>query len=895
MESYEGQTRSESGHAVVKKIKKQACLSVSSCNRSVCVMCTQPHRLDYCSRFKAMKLQDRYDFVKRKRLCFNCFFAHSVRDCRLPPCQHCQRRHHSLLHGLPYQEKKPASTCSPGDSVISAAISDDRQASAPADTAGASADISATALHSVCNVKQVLLSTALIVVQDKHGQRLPCRAVLDNGSQVNIITQKLSNKLGLDVTRAMLPISGVNGVNTRSSQWVNVTISSFHSQYTNVIGCHVLPAVTFPLPAQPINTVSWEFPDAVKNSLADPGFNCTTDVDLLLGAEIYYEVVWSQPTVMPGGLPWLYNTAFGWIISGPIATEHNQEVSSQRTSCLLTAGIWLAVKEPRNSKYVDEVACELHFQKTHGRQSDGRFIVSLPFRDGSGSLGRSMESALHRFLSLERKLQRNTELHKEYCEFMNEYRKLGHMSLIEDPVLQTGQYYYLPHHAVFKASSTTTKMRVVFDASMKTSINLSLNDVLLAGAVIQSELFDIVLRFRLHMIVITADVAKMYRQVLINENDRSFQRILWRDSPDKPLIHFALNTVTYGTVPASFLATRVLKQLAVECAEQSPEVSQSILRDFYMDDYISGANSDNEAEIMHRDVAKVLESGGMLLRKWCSNSEQMRRIFSETSNVSHYSLNLSPDETTTSLGLNWCPTSDTLLFLNKSEISRLSKTKRELLSTLNSVFDPLGFLGPVLIRGKVFLQELWQLKIEWDDELPSHIQTRWRLFLEDLNNLSKLKIPRLAKINNRGRIELHGFCDASQIAFGACIYLRQLTGAGTWGVHLLCAKSRVAPTKTLTIPRLELSGSLLLSELMCRVSKAINVSLDNIYCWCDSTVVLAWINGVPAQWKTYVANRVTQIIENVGAGSWRHISTHQNPADPLSRGVTTQVLLDLNI
>lgn len=109
-----------------------------------------------------------------------------------------------MLPGLPYQGKKPAPTCSPGDSVISAAIDDDRQPSTPADTAGASADISATAFHSVCNVKQVLLSTALIVVQDKHGRRLPYCARLDNGSQVNIITQKLSNKLGLDVTRTML-------------------------------------------------------------------------------------------------------------------------------------------------------------------------------------------------------------------------------------------------------------------------------------------------------------------------------------------------------------------------------------------------------------------------------------------------------------------------------------------------------------------------------------------------------------------------------------------------------------------------------------------------------------------------------------------------------------------
>jgi len=456
LESYEGQTKAESGNVAGKKVKKQTCLSVQS-NRSTCVMCSQQHRLDYCSRFKAMKLQDRYDFVKRKRLCFNCFFAHSVRDCRLPPCQHCQRRHDSLLQRLPYQGQKPVSTCSPGDAVISAVIIDDKQPTTPTDTAGSSTDISATALHSVYNAKQVLLSTALIVVQDKHGRRFPCRAVLDNGSQINIMTQKLSNKLGLDVTRTMLPISGVNGVNTRSSQWVNVAISSFHSQYANVIGCHILPAVTFPLPAQSISTEKWEFPDAVKNSLADPSFNCSADVDLLLGADIYYEVVWSQPTVMPGGLPWLYNTALGWIILGPIPTEHDHEVSSQGISCFLTAGAWLAVKEPRSSKYEDEVACEQYFQKTHSRQSDGRYIVSLPFRDGSEPLGRSMEAALHWFLSLERKLQRNLELHTEYCEFMNEYMKLGHMSVIEDPVLQTGQYYYLPHHAVFKASKDKDK------------------------------------------------------------------------------------------------------------------------------------------------------------------------------------------------------------------------------------------------------------------------------------------------------------------------------------------------------------------------------------------------------------------------------------------------------
>jgi Pao retrotransposon peptidase len=239
---------------------------------------------------------------------------------------------------------------------------------------------------------------------------------------------------------------------------------------------------------------------------------------------------------------------------------------------------------------------------------------------------------------------------------------------------------------------------------MKTSTNVSLNDALMAGPVLQQDLFDIVLRFRLHMYAMTADVAKMYRQILVEKSDRHFQRIVWRDAPDKSLKHFVLNTVTYGMVHSSFLATRVLKVLSTDCAMLYPEASRAIAQDFYMDDFLSGADSVTNAEVLYKSVYKILESGGMYLRKWCSNSEDLRQIFSNSSAESHYSLDLSPDETTSSLGLAWSPTLDELMFQNKHRVSRATKTKRELLSTLNSVFVPMGFLGPVLIRGKVFLQ-----------------------------------------------------------------------------------------------------------------------------------------------------------------------------------------------
>lgn len=277
------------------------------------------------------------------------------------------------------------------------------------------------------------------MIEDQFGRKHPCRAVLDNGSQINILTQKMVKHLNLVCNKSNLPISAVNDTNIHASKWVKLVISSMHSNYRNSIGCHVLPTVTCPLPAQSINIDSWTFSDDVRNNLANPSFHKCSSVDMLLWAEIFYEVICSQPTVMPGGLPWLYNTTFGWIISGPVSTAQCYD-ETRSTSCFLVTSAWLGESLLNSSKAEEEVRCEHNFKTTHQRQDDGRFIVSLPFRDDAESLGRSMELSLNRFLSLERKFQRCPELCKEYCEFINEYLALGHMSPIVDPVLHTGDY-----------------------------------------------------------------------------------------------------------------------------------------------------------------------------------------------------------------------------------------------------------------------------------------------------------------------------------------------------------------------------------------------------------------------------------------------------------------------
>jgi len=190
---------------------------------------------------------------------------------------------------------------------------------------------------------------------------------------------------------------------------------------------------------------------------------------------------------------------------------------------------------PNKTWKAEEILCEEHFNKHTARDDTERYIVRLPRREGQGRLGQSYEQAKRRFRQLERRFQENPDLHQVYSEFMQEYEEPGHMNQINEDAVSTEERYCLPHHAVFKSSSSTTRTRVVFGGSCRSSNGLSLNDTLLVGPTIQQDLYSIVLRFRTYQIAFTVDKAKMYRQVRIHENEREVQRILWGISAEETL------------------------------------------------------------------------------------------------------------------------------------------------------------------------------------------------------------------------------------------------------------------------------------------------------------------------------------------------------------------------
>lgn len=467
---------------------------------------------------------------------------------------------------------------------------------------------------------------------------------------------------------------------------------------------------------------------------------------------------------------------------------------------------------------------------------------------------------------------------------------MGHMRKVttQEELFKKG--YYLPHHPVLKSSSLTTKTRVVFDGSARTTSGLALNDVLMRGPTVQEDIFSILVRFRKHQYVITADIEKMFRQIMIAPEDRHLQRILWRANPSEMLRTYNLLTITYGTTPASFMATQCLVTLAEDIEKENPKLAEVINRDFYMDDLMTGCDTVEECMQLQRHITVILESAKLPLRKWCSNSHLIIANISVNQKDPFFALNLGDEDTVKSLGLCWQPAPDQFKFNISIPLDKVALTKRKLLSELNRVFDPLGFLGPVLIKGKIFLQHLWQQKIDWDAPLQSDIQEKWRSYYSGLELLKELSIHRKCKFQSGDQFEVHGFCDASMEAYGACIYIRSSDHQGIWHARLLCSKTRVAPLKSTTIPRLELSGALLLAQLAAKVADSWSIKCETIHLWTDSMIVLGWLNSHSSRLKTFVANRVSQTLEITRAKQWHHVPTNENPADVLSRGATAQEL-----
>ncbi|KAJ8969878.1 hypothetical protein NQ317_004701 [Molorchus minor] len=336
---------------------------------------------------------------------------------------------------------------------------------------------------------------------------------------------------------------------------------------------------------------------------------------------------------------------------------------------------------------------------------------------------------------------------------------------------------------------------------------------------------------------------------------------------------------------------RCLHQLGLDNLTQHPRASEVIMNDFYVDDLLSGSNEASKLIQLQRDVTSILISGGFELRKWLSNKPELVDNFLLNDNLDSNILQLGENEPNKTLGILWNAQADTIQYAIKNVNLPSKVTKRYILSVTAQIFDPLGLLGPVVIVAKIILQLLWQEKISWDEPLPNNILKKWNAFCTDLPLLNELTIPRHIGILHANNFELHAFADASQIAYGACVYIRYNLPDNSYETKLLCAKSRVAPLKTISLPRLELCAALLLAQLVEKVRTSSTINFSHSYYWSDSKITLCWIRGPPSKWKTFIGNRVSEIQQLTNIEDWHHVSSNNNCADLISRGVNSRQLL----
>ncbi|XP_056629853.1 uncharacterized protein LOC130440615 [Diorhabda sublineata] len=596
-------------------------------------------------------------------------------------------------------------------------------------------------------------------------------------------------------------------------------------------------------------------------------------------------------------MPLLIDTVLGWVVSGQISTNNVEKAScnlSINQELLNSIAKFWEIEEISSTRQLspDEQFCEDNFIKTTTRDANGRFTVTIPLKQQPSSLGESKAQAEKRFYALERKFRRDPMLHSRYIQFMNEYKELGHMTICNGN--DSSFEYFMPHHGVLREESLTTKLRVVFDASAPSSNGLSFNNIQVIGPVLQDDLLSIVLRFRKYNYVVSADIVKMYRQISITPEQRHLQKIVWRENPSDNLEVYQLNTVTYGQASASYLAIRCLAKLAEDIQEMNPEIAEIIKHDFYVDDLLTGAPTLEHAQYICKAISDTLKSGCFALRKWCSNDTNALKNISSNDLKSDI-LEFAHDGKTKTLGLIWVCNNDKLQYKIHTNPIGTKVTKRTILSTISKIFDILGLLSPCTIIAKMIMQKLWENKLAWDDAIPKAISENWVRLEKELLILNDLELNRQAICKNAVELQLHGFADASEKAYGACVYLRSIDSDQKVHVSLLCAKAKVVPIKTIPIPRLELCAALLLARLTDKAKTALKIQFKSFTLWSDSTITLAWVRTSPNLLKTFTAHRVAEIQSLTKHADWRHIPTHDNPADIASRGIYPSQILNSDL
>lgn len=843
-----------------------------------CIVCgATGHRLAECEEFEAKGIQERMQIVRQHNLCRTCLNFHQKWPCRTwQGCgmEGCREKHHFLLHP-------------------------------PTPTSSTHLSSSHTAVISQ-NCDRYPYFRILPVVVSFAGKQETIFAFVDEGSSSTLLDHSIAEQLGLDGPKEPLTLQWTGNVARQESKSKRVRFQiagAGKGAVFQIEGAHTVERLLLPKQSLSYGALAERYPHLRGLPIADYE---QAEPKVLIGLDNLRLCI---PLKIREGYhhePIAAKCRLGWTIYGysacapmptvsinfhaPAASDVDYELNEQLNDyfSLDQLGTKPVGEVPESE---EDKRSRMILEKTTRRVS-GRFETGLLWKSDDIVFPDSFPMAVQRLKSLERKLSREPSLRARVHEKIEEYVAKGYChraSLTELDSVDCTRVWYLPLCVVVNPKKPH-KVRVVWDAAAKVN-GVSFNSALLKGPDLLTSIVCVLYHFREHRVAVTGDIEEMFLRILIRPQDSQSQRFLWRGNAEAAPSVYIIDVATFGSTCSPSSAQFVKNTNAMEHMESFPRASTAIIRYHYVDDYLDSFETEEEAIEVVQQVKSIHSTGGFNLRNFLSNSDALLTAIDGISDEDAKQLSVSRAEKVESvLGMKWNPSKDVFIYTLtfREELDKVIQpshvpTKREMLKLVMSLFDPLGFMTFYLIHGRALIQDVWATGVDWDVPINNDLCQRWRQWISYLPRLSDVTIPRCYfRSQMDGRKQLHMFVDASDAAYACVAYLR---AHGTRGVEvaLVGAKSKVAPLKVLSVPRLELMAAVIGARMADSVAASHSYDIAETYFWTDSSTVLAWINSDHRKYHKFVGVRIGEILALTKMNQWRWVPTKQNPADDATK------------
>ncbi|XP_062592880.1 uncharacterized protein LOC134254337 [Saccostrea cucullata] len=878
------------------------------------------HSLNQCREFLKKTFRDRKKFIRDKNICFKCCLTttHTAKDCQASVhCGDCgSQRHATALHMVEGNKGQVQST----------AVKESLHGTPGKEHGGEPNNDLVSKCTQLCGQNfngRSCAKTVLVQIFPKgHPDKaVKVYAILDDQSNKTLGTSSLFDAMGVADDKFEYSLSSCSGKVLLSARRAkDLCIQACHGGETfilpPVIECNNMPKDRSEIPTP---EVAKHYQHLRNIACHIPDLDQTAEISLLVGRDLPEVHHVKGQVIGPRQTPFAQELPLGWVIIGEVCLgQFHSSRTIQVSKTFLTKDRRQTILQPcentLNIKEIHDGLSKEHFATKSGifvktkdddklglsvddrefltimdrsfkRDSTGHWTAPLPFKEQRPVLPNNRVLAAKRAHSLDVSLKKNPTKRDHMVTFMKGVIDRG-AAEVPPPITEGRECWYLPLFGVYHPKKPD-KIRGVLDSSVVYQ-GMSLNNVLLTGPNLTNSLLGVLLRFRRDQIAVIADVEQMFYSFYVNEEHRDLLRFLWyrNNNPEDELIDYRMRVHVFGNTPSTAVATYGLRKAVVN---SDKDVRDFVERNFYVDDgLVSVSTTDEAIELVKKTQQVLKEQGSIRLHKIASNSVTVMNAFpTQDLEKSLTQVNIGSDALPAqqSLGLSWDLNSDSFTF--SDHLGDRPFTQRGLLSTLNSLFDPMGFIAPLVITGRILARNICSAGTTWDEDLPDTYRQDWENWTQSLHSLSSFTIPRMFMLDSLSTVdkpEIHIYSDASEKAIAAVAFVKDSI-SGKYGFIL--GKAKLASLLGHTIPRLELCAAVLATEIGDVVGRNLDVPMENINYFTDSKVVLGYLNNNTRRFYTYVSNRVAIIHGRSKPEQWKYIQTSRNPADVGTRGVSS--------